>query len=341
MCILDVKFSQDRSAIICGTEKGILIYLLKPELKKVLTYKFEKGIGKVSCYGKTNVIGIVGGGEEPYKSKNILTLWDIHNKKSNVTLGVEKEIRNMELIKQEEKEGRIIYVTEEEINIMSTSKIEICDTRTTYPNKKGIFTARMINIANTETKKLRIGTLGVKKGDIVIWEPETNILNSIEITAHAGEITNIKLSPKGTLVATTSENGTNIHVYESITGKQICKLRRGTNIIKETKIYDICISEDDKYLACCSTNGTIHIFDLEKNNEKNVNKKSLLSGLGGYFDSSWSFMQHNLGTQSKMICEFGKEDNTLHIITYEGDYYKVFGEKYEILIGKKMCVNDF
>jgi hypothetical protein len=48
----------------------------------------------------------------------------------------------------------------------------------------------------------------------------------------------------------------------------------------------------------------------------------------GYFGSQWGFKQVTIGNMSKSICCFDAKNN-LHIVTYDGSYYRINGTNNE------------
>ena len=101
----------------------------------------------------------------------------------------------------------------------------------------------------------------------------------------------------------------------------------------------LVFSQDNKYLACSSNTGTIHIFKLKTDRDRfselynlskikdNVdNSKSSLSLLKGYlptyFSSEWSFVQYRT-KHTKIFVSFGKQNNKLLLITDDGFFYKI------------------
>ena len=52
-------------------------------------------------------------------------------------------------------------------------------------------------------------------------------------------------------------------------------------------ISDLVIDPTNSMVACSSDKGTVHIFSIGA--EENKNTKSALSAFGGYFNSEWSF----------------------------------------------------
>jgi len=163
----------------------------------------------------------------------------------------------------------------------------------------------------------------------VIWKPSYKI-ELITIKAHESDISCIALSKDGNQFVSCSKNATLIKVFNSTNGELINEFRRNTNVMPLTNsfIWDVCISHNKKYVACCSSRGTIHIFDTQPENNSQ-NKKSLLSQFGSvmkYFDSKWSAYTIPIGNNDeklvKTICAFDKLDN-LNVATYDGDYYKL------------------
>lgn len=82
------------------------------------------------------------------------------------------------------------------------------------------------------------------------------------IQAHEGDITCLALSRDGTLLATASDKGTLIRVYDAESGNMQRELRRGSF---SASIFCIAFSNDNNFLCCCASSGTIHLFSLGYN----------------------------------------------------------------------------
>ena len=76
---------------------------------------------------------------------------------------------------------------------------------------------------------------------------------------HNSALRCMALSPDGTVLATASEAGTLIRVFDTKTQDQLAEFRRG---VDHAIIYSLAISDTNRWLACTSDKGTIHIFDL-------------------------------------------------------------------------------
>ena len=157
------------------------------------------------------------------------------------------------------------------------------------------------------------------------------------ITAHESKIACLCVNRNGTLLATASDKGTLIRIYDVKDGKLLIQLRRGS---KNADINCIIFDEYNKYVACASGMGTVHIFsiiDTMKNNydenyysdqigDEPKNQKSFLSGFNflqklnsSYFSSEWSFAKLRL-QEHKSIITF-LDNNSICALTSDGKYY--------------------
>ena len=84
MSILDLSFNEDTTCLVAGHNAGFIIYSLKPTFEKNKTAPLNGGIGKARLLRRTNILGLVGGGEEPYRAKDNVIIWD-QNKKTKLS----------------------------------------------------------------------------------------------------------------------------------------------------------------------------------------------------------------------------------------------------------------
>lgn len=325
MSILNLSFNNDGSMLSCGTSNSMITYKLSPNKQKELDTPFAGGVCKTHLLGHTNLVALVGC-EEPY-TDNVMVFWDSSVNRPNIRVDVRETIMNVKICR-----GIIIIVLKRKICLFDF-KGEFIDSKVTFSNDDGL-----CEFENTDDG-LVIATLGLKKGDIAIWKPNLDNPYYKTITAHQNKIVALALSKNGDLVATASESGTNIHIFNTISGKEVNDgFRRGSTT---AKICDLAFDKDNQYLACCSGNGTIHIFSLQ--GEEYSNTRSMFYFASGYipqyFSSEWSPKKHSIRSTDKMICAFDQE-GVLHIATYEGDYYRISGENYDILVRSNLYTNQ-
>lgn len=323
MALLNISFNQIGSHLICCTDKGEIIYKLMPSLSMKVDNNRNGGVGIFRMYGTTNIMIFTGGGKNPCKSKDAVVIWDESKKKIVTELDMRSPVRNICVAAD-----RIVIVLEKMIHIFNF-KGALLNTKQTYANPDGLC------VINSDKDNFTVVTLGLKKGEIMIWEPLNDKQKFIQ--AHNSNIEYISINNTGNLIATASETGTLLRVFN---GNEIkYEFRRGTYT---TKIFDLQFSKDSKILACCSGNGTIHLFDLYDNIDKSKNIQSYLSGLKSYlpnyFSSQWGFAQISLPNVAKSICIFD-DDNILHVASYDMKYYRIIGPEYTIVTETSIPTN--
>lgn len=315
MSILDLSFNDDTTCLVAGLNNGFTVYSLKQAIEKSIVTELNGGIGKARLLRSTNILALVGGGEEPFRAKDNVIVWNQHHKKIVVSIELNEPIKNVFITNK-----KIVIVVETRVCIAALTNGDISDTKNTYSNEKGLCKY------SNKNDSLILVTLGTKKGEVSVWFLTAEKHTTIQ--AHQNNIVALAINEDGSMIATASESGTNIHVYDTETGNLKYKLRRGTTLVSaSTEIYDICFDKNSKQLACVSNSGTIHIWDLTTNDEASANKKALLEPIGGvipYFGSVWSREQITIGDTSKMICSFDDND-VLHVASYNDNYFRISG----------------
>ena len=143
----------------------------------------------------------------------------------------------------------------------------------------------------------------------------------VTINAHQNEIACISLNNQGTIVATASEKGTLIRLFDSQTRQQLVELRRGTDA---AVLHCINFNKDSSYLCAASDKGTVHIFALK---DTALNRRSAFAKAGKvapfkkYTDSQWSFCHFTVPAECSCQCVFGK-GNSVIAVCIDGTYHK-------------------
>lgn len=79
------------------------------------------------------------------------------------------------------------------------------------------------------------------------------------IAAHETALTTLSVPASGRLLATTSSRGTLVRIWDSLSGKLVRELRRGTD---KADIYGVAFRPDEQELCVWSDKGTVHVFTL-------------------------------------------------------------------------------
>jgi WD40 repeat protein len=81
------------------------------------------------------------------------------------------------------------------------------------------------------------------------------------ILAHESALATISVTPSGRMVATTSEAGTLVRIWDVVKGQHSHEFRRG---IDRAHIYGVAFRPDEKECCAWSDKGTVHVFSLDK-----------------------------------------------------------------------------
>ena len=346
--ILHIAFNQDGSCFCLGTNKGYLIYNISP-LKKLCQREFKDGIKIIEMLKKTNILAIVGNvfdKKESEFSNTKLKIWDDLLMKKIIELEFDSEILNIKL-----KTDKVFLTTvNNNLYVIELPKLNFLNIFQIYEHSKGLFSI------SSDEKILVLAFPYISCGFVKIkhYNKEINVPN---INAHDTEISYLTLNPEGNLLATSSQRGTIIRIFNTLNGELIQELRRGA---KKAEIYFIIFDFNNKFLACSSDSGTIHFFSIYtsikylkekgiiKDKSNNPNKKeeinikgekieipknpksligSIISALKtgiSYFESEWSFAQFRLpkNKDEKTIISFSQFDNSINVLTRSGILYK-------------------
>ena len=294
------------------------------------------GVGKIEMLKKTNILALVGGGDNPFCSPKKIIIYDDHHGNIISILRFNKLVLNVRLTKE-----KIFGIIEDKIYIFNLSTLETKSVLETYDNPNGI-----MGISDEENNKLIIaypiqhqGYVNIRNCKDKKTSKESKIIN-----AHESRLSCLSVNKDGTLLATSSDKGTLIRIFSTNNGVNITAFRRGnTNVTMNC----ISFSPNNIFIGCTSNGGTIHIFSIasitKRLNENNKmksnniyddsdnepkNQKSILAKLGGflkinsnYIEQDRSFAKYKL-QEEKSLLGFGI-DNTFYVITLDGKYYKV------------------
>ena len=344
--ILYISFNQDGSCFCLGTNEGFLVYNTSP--LKILTDKndLKEGIKIIEMLKKTNILALVGEGYSEKKEceypNDKLIIWDDSQNKNISEIKLSAEILNVKI-----KTDIIIASTiDNYLYIIELSSLDIKNIFNIYENSKGLFAISL------DDKTLVLAFPYEHCGYVKI-KNFNNKINVPHINAHDTNISYLSLNNEGNLLATSSQRGTLIRIFCTFNGELIQELRRGA---KSSIIHYITFDLKNTFLACSSSNKTVHIFSIYssikylkqkgivskiKSDDSNSDKKEELinepknqkSFIGSiinvlkigisYFESEWSFAQFRLpkNENEKAIISFNLIDNYINVLTYSGNLY--------------------
>ena len=323
--LLYSSFNQTKDCVVFGTKTGFYVYTLNP-FKKIIARKITGGVSLVEMLYKSNIIIFVGNVDSGMYPNKKLIIWDDHKNQVIGEISFKNKILNIKVTRE-----IITVVTERKIFIYKFQSLALIKSIETKENSKGLCSV-------TYNDDNLIAYPGENVGEICITKYENDFFKSIR--AHQTELELFSIDYNGKYIATSSERGTLIRIYDIDNNKLIKELRRGSDQIK---IVDLRFSEDAKYLLCSSIKGTIHIFstslDIEDDTKNNTTSNvgigygiGMLSDyLPKYFSSEWSFSQFYLNDDNGPIVTYSLfTNNKLELISIgsNGCYYTLtFDEK--------------
>lgn len=305
-----INFNQDASCVAVGLNHGYRIYSCKPEFMKCLLVKKEESVGMVEMLYRTSLLAIVALGDEPGSLPRKLKIVNTKRQTTICDLIFPSTILLVKLSKR-----RMVVLLEEQIYIYDISTMKLLHTIETSPNANrlctlsddvseesgssflaypsppktiahdslivsGVYTNGGLNSVQNNIQS--VSNAPNRIGDAIIFDLMT-LQPLAVIEAHKSALAAMCLSSDGTLLATASDKGTIVRVFNVHSGVKLFQFRRGTY---PTKIFSLNFSGDNRYVVATSSSETVHVFRLgeeellankQKQKKDSRTKKSKLS----------------------------------------------------------------
>uniref|UniRef100_A0A3B4BUL7 Uncharacterized protein n=1 Tax=Pygocentrus nattereri TaxID=42514 RepID=A0A3B4BUL7_PYGNA len=289
-----LQFNQDQSCFCCAMETGVRIYNVEPLMEKGhLDHEQVGSIAHCSMLHRSNLLAFVGGGVNPKFSEISVLIWDdakeVRDTKDKLVL---EFTFTKPVLAVRMRHDKIIMVLKNRIYVYSFPdnpvKLFEFDTR---DNTKGL-----CDISPSMEKQLLVFP-GHKCGslqlvDLSNTKPGTSSA-PFTINAHQSEIACLALNQPGSVVASASQKGTLIRLFDTTTRDKLVELRRGT---------------DPATLYCLARVGKVGPV------------------IGQYVDSQWSLASFTVPAECACICAFGKNTsknvNSVIAICVDGTFHK-------------------
>ncbi|XP_043256858.1 WD repeat domain phosphoinositide-interacting protein 2 isoform X2 [Colletes gigas] len=168
--------------------------------------------------------------------------------------------------------SRLVVCLQESLYIHNINTMKVLHTiRETPPNLAGLCT---LSIVSHDCYLAYPGSNTI--GEVQIFDA-INLQAKTMIPAHDSPLAALAFNPNGTKIATASEKGTVIRVFQVHDGTKLFEFRRGVKRCVSISSLAFSMDSTDSMFLCCSSNTeTVHIFKLEEPKEAYVNYFSFL-----------------------------------------------------------------
>jgi WD40 repeat protein len=292
--LLCAAFNQDGSCFAIGTNNGFAVYNTFP-LRQAYRRDGVGDIGQIQMLFRTNFSAMVGGGKNFRFPPNKVMLWDDHQLRPIGELCMRQQVRCVKL-----RRDIIVVATESKVYVYNLEDLRLRDQLETYLNPKGLC------CLSSDSEQCVLAVPDRVKGQVKLQHYYQE--NTVRIRAHESSLSCMALTQDGSKLATSSDKGTLIRVFNTHDGSAVTEYRRG---IDRVEVYCLSFSLSARYLACSSDKGTIHIFDLLKERERG-SKGILKSLFPKYYESQRSFAVFRCKA-TRSICVFAPQNENVLI----------------------------
>ena len=332
--VLYIGFNQDQSCFAVGTTIGFKVFNCSPFKETISRVLDGGGIRFVEMLFRCNIFALVGARENTRFHPNKVIIWDDQRRKDIGELSFRHEVKAVRL-----RRDKVVVVLEFKVLLYKFADLSCVLEIDTVSNTKGL--CALCPSPNHAV----LACPGNHRGHVRVELLEHR--KTFSVQAHNSPLSCLTLTLEGSRVATASEKGTIVRVFDAFTGKQMQEVRRGAS---SAEISSLVFNHTSTLLSCSSIRGTVHVFTLTDamnapapSGEGEVmgetppaaegisaaaqsnNCKSSLSILGGmvnYFNSEWSFAKFRLPDgDNYTICSFAANPNTILVVTASGYVY--------------------
>ena len=237
--ILYLSFNKDKSCLSLGMQNGYRIYdLTKKDNLFFYERNFGKGIGIIEMLEKTNILGLVGGGSDPWDKPNKLFIYDDREGKVIANFGFRNNILNIRL-----KKDKMLVICETHIFLINFGDYKTIESISLGEEKRSI--VGFAFTLNSQVNKLAYNFINSVENKIIVNNyDENNKKTSIEIKSNLKQnnlIRFMEFSKKGQFLVVAAVKSRYLELFNSETGVNICKCDMESDSLN---VKFICFSKD-------------------------------------------------------------------------------------------------
>ncbi|VDM16923.1 unnamed protein product [Hydatigera taeniaeformis] len=347
-----IGFNQDYGCFAVGMQNGFRIFNTDP-LKQLENCEFHQcegsGVGFVEMLHRSSFLGLLGGGRQSRIPSDTAWVWDGVEQKVILELAYGSDVRAIRL-----RKDLIAVVLVNAVKVYTFGSCpELLYQTETASNPQGLchvcqnpenpiiaFPGRRVGMVTLVTSPLTAST--------TVAPPPRHL------SAHQNPLVALTMTADGEQLATASQRGTLVRVFDTRSCELLHELRRGSNAALITCIaFDHAAASAARRLAVASDHGTLHVFSLDSVEKETSWSVGGVSGVGSgtvssrrlplgqdltrqafqaaksaaflprYFFSTVSQIRFALNTKFKVVCAFSSSNpDTLIVLAADGSYSK-------------------
>eukprot|EP00037_Helgoeca_nana_P011593 m.104292 g.104292 ORF g.104292 m.104292 type:complete len:370 (+) comp20929_c0_seq3:181-1290(+) len=264
--VLAVDWNEDKSCFAVSTEVGFSVWQSDPIV--AVCHRDIGGISHVGMFHRTSLLVLVGGGKEPFDSPNKAVLWD--DAHCRVVGYVELRLPILRVLRRKD----LLFMAT--TSAVYTYKLAIVDGAVRDPplllheadvgdNPRGLFCAHYATV----TSLIRLVHPTTGPGHVCVTsfsaavlstEPATTSKPPSLIEAHRHPLRSLALGGSGTKLATASDSGTVVKIFDLVSGGLLHVFRAQ---LLSSDIDSISFNRAES-LVCATFALTLHVFKLAK-----------------------------------------------------------------------------
>nr|WRK65409.1 WD40 repeat containing protein [Marseillevirus futianmevirus] len=304
-----VSVNADETYILFGIEKGFKVY--NADSQKLMVWRDVGPVTAVRVLCSSNIFAFVG------FDKRKLTFWNDETKKRSAEIAFPRIITQFLFGRT-----KIVVSTDEKTYVYDLETLKLLGSYETTHNPHGSIAV------NNDRAQHVFAFPGMKQGYVHVLR---NGISSF-VKAHNGVLRILSLNREGNFLATCSEKGTAIRVFDTLSGERVANFRRGKT---ETRINHISWSKDSKLLCVSSERGTSHIFKITGSRQNSALSGILPEPLSDYAnsESSWCVARYlhpkgiSLLSEDSTLRHFGIDETVSECVIPEDGGEAIFLEQ--------------
>lgn len=210
--LYSVSWNQDYGCFAAGTSRGFRIYNCSP-FKETLRRDLQTGGFKIiEMLFRCNILALVGTKANKQHPPNNVIIWDDYQSRIIGEFSFRSEVRGVKL-----RRDRVVVVLEHKIYVYDFMDLKLLHQIETLANPRGI--CCLSHHLNTSV----LACPGLLQGQVRVEHFGLNVTTLIN--AHDSKIACLTLTTDGLLLATASERGTLIRIFNTMDGSRLQEVK--------------------------------------------------------------------------------------------------------------------